>query len=105
MNLPSIISELVKAQNKFNSAAYANCFTDNAEVFDEGKTHNGKAEIENWIDKANKEYKATLKPLDYNENEKILSAETSGTFPGSPVVLKYHFQLSGEYIQSLKITG
>lgn len=104
MNLPNIISELVKAQNEFNSSAYANCFTENAEVTDEGKTHNGKAEIENWIDKANKEYKATMKPLNYNENENILSAEASGTFPGSPIILKYHFQLSDRYIQSLTIT-
>lgn len=103
MNVPNIISEFVKAQNEFDSAAYANCFTENAEVFDEGKTHNGKAEIENWIDKANKEYKATMKLLDYNEN--ILSAEISGTFPGSPLVLKYHFELSDGLIQSLKITG
>lgn len=103
MNLPNIISKLVKAQNEFDSAAYANCFTENAEVFDEGKTHNGKAEIENWINKANKEYKATMKSLDYNEN--ILSAEVSGTFPGSPLVLKYHFELNNGLIQSLKITG
>lgn len=105
MNLPKIITELVKAQNEFNSAAYANCFSENSEVFDEGKTHNGKVEIENWIDKANKEYQATMKPLNYNENENILSAEVSGTFPGSPIVLKYHFQLSDGYIKSLKITG
>lgn len=105
MKLPNVISELVKAQNEFDSAAYANCFTENAEVFDEGKTHNGKTEIEKWIDKANKEYEATMKPLNYNETENILSAETSGNFPGSPIVLKYHFQLSEGYIQSLKITG
>ena len=105
MKLPNVISELVKGQNEFDSAAYANCFTENAEVFDEGKTHNGKTEIEKWIDKANKDYEAMMKPLDYNETENILSAETSGNFPGSPIVLKYHFQLSEGYIQSLKITG
>ncbi|MBM7420538.1 MULTISPECIES: nuclear transport factor 2 family protein [Chryseobacterium] len=105
MNLPNIISELVIAQNEFDSKAYANCFTDNAEVFDESKTHNGKSEIENWIDKANEEYEATMKPLDYNESENILSAETSGNFPGSPIVLKYHFQFSNGYIHSLKITS
>ena len=91
MKLPNVILELVKAQNEFDSVAYANCFTENAEVFDEGKTHNGKTEIEKWIDKANKDYEATMKPLDYNETENILSAETSGNFPGSPIVLKYHF--------------
>lgn len=105
MNLPNIISELVKTQNEFNSKAYADCFTDNAIVFDEGKTHNGKAEIENWIDKANNEYKAVMKPLEYNEKENILSTEISGTFPGSPIVLKYHFEFNDKLIQSLKITG
>ncbi|KXH84992.1 hypothetical protein [Chryseobacterium kwangjuense] len=103
MNLPDIISKLVKAQTEFDSQAYADCFTENAVVLDEGKTHNGKKEIENWIDKANNEFKTVMKPLEYNENENILSAEISGTFPGSPVFLKYHFELTDGYIQSLKI--
>lgn len=46
-----------------------------------------------------------MKPLKYNEKENILSAEISGTFPGSPVILKYLFELSDGLIQSLKITG
>ena len=105
MNLPNIISELVKAQTQFDSHAYANCFTETAVVFDEGKTHNGKTEIRNWIATANSEYKTVMKPLDYNEKENILSAEISGTFPGSPLVLKYHFEFCDGLIQSLKITG
>ncbi|WP_293785294.1 nuclear transport factor 2 family protein [uncultured Pedobacter sp.] len=105
MNLPKMISELVKAQNEFDSTAYASCFTETAEVFDEGKTHNGKAEIESWIDKANKEYHATMEPVAYDEDANILSAKTSGNFPGSPAILKYHFQFSNDLIQSLKITG
>ncbi|MFN1215736.1 nuclear transport factor 2 family protein [Chryseobacterium kwangjuense] len=103
MNLPDIISKLVKAQTEFDSQAYADCFTENAVVLDEGKTHNGKKEIENWIDKANNEFKTVMKPLEYNENENILSAEISGTFPGSPVILTYDFELTDGYIQSLKI--
>ncbi|RZJ44275.1 MAG: nuclear transport factor 2 family protein [Chryseobacterium sp.] len=105
MNLPKIITALVNAQNQSDSHAYADCFTDTAVVFDEGKTHNGKTEIENWITKANTEYKTVMKPLDFNEKENILLAEISGTFPGSPLVLKYHFELSDGLIQSLKITG
>ncbi|WP_343318320.1 nuclear transport factor 2 family protein [Sphingobacterium multivorum] len=104
MNLPNIISELLKAQNKFDSGAYANCFTEDAEVVDEGKKHKGQIEIQNWIDKANKEYGATMTPLDFNEGESILSVETAGAFPGSPVVLKYHFQLFNDRIKYLKIT-
>lgn len=51
MNLPQVIAELVKTQNNFDSVSYAGCFTETAVVFDEGKTHNGRKEIENWIEK------------------------------------------------------
>jgi len=105
MNLSDIITKLVNAQNQYDSRAYADCFTDTAVVFDEGKTHNGKTEIQNWISNANSEYKTIMTPLDYIEKENILSAEISGTFPGSPAVLKYHFELNNGLIQSLKITG
>lgn len=104
MNLPKVITELVKTQNSFDSAAYAQCFSETAIVFDEGKTHNGKTEIEKWIDQSNKEYKATMKPLDYNEKENILSAEISGSFPGSPIILKFHFDIADGKIQHLKVT-
>lgn len=105
MNLPKVVAELVKTQNNFDSVAYANCFTETAVVFDEGKTHNGRKEIENWIEKANKEYQATMKPLEYSEKEEILKAEVSGNFPGSPIVLSYHLEIADELIHSLKITG
>jgi len=104
MNLPNVIAKLIRAQNNFDSAAYAQCFTETAIVFDEGKTHKGKTEIEKWIDKSNKEYKATMEPLDYNEKENILSAEISGSFPGSPIILKFHFEIADEKIQQLKVT-
>lgn len=103
MNLPKVLSELVKAQDLFDSTAYTNCFTETAVVFDEGKTHNGKKEIKNWIEKANKEYQVTMKPLEYSEKEQTLKAEISGTFPGSPLVLTYHYEFRNELIQSLEI--
>lgn len=105
MNLPNVILELIKAQKNFDSHSYAGCFTETAIVLDEENTYNGKNEIENWIDKANKKYRTTMKPLDYNQKESVLSAEISGNFPGSPLMLQYHFELTGDLIQSLKITG
>lgn len=103
MNLPKVIAELIKTQNNFDSAAYANCFTVTAVVFDEGKTHNGRREIENWIAKANQAYQATMKPLEYSENEQTLRTEVSGTFPGSPITFTYHYEFEDGLIQSLKI--
>ncbi|SEM17203.1 hypothetical protein SAMN05421856_101531 [Chryseobacterium taichungense] len=103
MNLPNVVTELIKTQNNFDSTAYANCFTETAIVFDEGKTHNGRTEIKNWIDKANQEYHAVMKPLEYSEAEHTLKAEVSGTFPGSPIVMIYYFEFEDGLIQSLKI--
>lgn len=103
MNLPKAVQELVKTQNDFDSTAYAKCFTETAVVFDEGKTHTGRKEIEQWIDKANKDYRATMKPLEYSETEQTLTTEVSGNFPGSPIKMKYHYEFEDGMIQALKI--
>lgn len=104
MNLPKVVAELVKTQNSFDGVAYAKCFTETAVVYDEGKTYNGRKEIEQWINKANKEYRATMKPLEYSAQEEILKAEVSGNFPGSPIVLNYHLEIKDELIHSLNVT-
>lgn len=106
MNLPKVISALVKAQNEFDSTAYANCFAETAIVHDEGKVHTGRTEIEHWIGESNEKYRSTMKPLGFQENgtSGILSAEVSGTFPGSPLTLKFHFNIVDGFIQSLKVT-
>ncbi|MFT3794269.1 nuclear transport factor 2 family protein [Flavobacterium sp.] len=103
MDLPKVVAALVQTQNNFDSVAYANCFTETAVVFDEGKTHNGRKEIENWIEKANKAYQATMKPLGYSETEQTLTTEVSGNFPGSPITMTYHYEFEDGLIQSLKI--
>ena len=100
MNLPNVVTDLIKAQNNFDSAA---CFSESAVVFDEGKTHTGKKEIQDWIDKANREYKATIKPLGYSEINQTLKTELSGSFPGSPITVTYHYGIENGLIQSLKI--
>lgn len=105
MNLPKVVAGLVEAQNNYDSTAYANCFSETTIVFDEGKTHKGKKEIKNWIEKANREYKTVMKPLEYSEKEHTLKAEISGIFPGSSIVLQYYFELKDGLIKSLKITG
>lgn len=104
MNLPNVINEFLKAKNSFDSVAFAECFSETAIVFDEGKTHTGKKEIEQWIDNSNKQHQDTLEPIDYDEKEDILSAKVTGTFPQSPIILKFHFTITDETIQSLKVT-
>jgi len=106
MNLPKVVADLIKAQNEFDAVTYANLFSETAVVFDEGKTHNGRLEIERWIDHSNKNYQAVMEPLEYTESgtTSILTAECSGKFPGSPVTLKFHFDIVNGQIEHLKVT-
>jgi hypothetical protein len=105
MNLPKVVTSLVEAQNSHDSQAYVACFSESAIVHDEGKTHKGKAEIQQWIEKSDSEYHTELKPLNYKETEteNIMAAEVSGEFPGSPVILQFHFGLANGLISSLRI--
>lgn len=106
MDLPKVIQELVKAQNSADSAAYANLFTETAQVFDEAKTHKGRAAIKAWVAQTTKEYNTIMKPLDFEgtADEGFLKTEVSGTFPGSPLIFTYNFVFEGEQIQSLAIS-
>jgi len=68
MNLPEILSDLIEAQNNFDNVTYANCFSETAVVYDEGKTHKGRKAIELWIKESNEKYQSVMKPLEYTGN-------------------------------------
>jgi hypothetical protein len=107
MNLPKVITNLIEAQDKYDSAAYANCFSETGVMFDEGKIHNGRREIQDWIEEGNQKYKTVMRPLEFAETGTtgVLSSEISGSFDGSPIILKFNFEINDGLIQSLKITG
>lgn len=107
MNLPKVIVELVAAQNNFDSHAYAQCFSETGEMLDEGKIYKGRVAVQQLIEETNKKYQSVMKPVEYTENDtsSILAAEVRGTFPGSPLVLKFHFTIIDGQIQYLNVTG
>lgn len=106
-NLPQVVTNLVKAQNDFDSVAYANCFAETGIMFDEGKTYKGRTEIRDLIAETNKKYRSVMQPLEYiqNGNSGVLYALCSGTFPGSPLTLQFHVEIVNGQIQHLKVTG
>ncbi|KQS32913.1 nuclear transport factor 2 family protein [Dyadobacter sp. Leaf189] len=107
MKLPENIEGLIKAQNESDSTTFANYFTENAIVHDEGATHTGKGEIKQWIEEAVEKYKMQSKIIDFTQTDSkgSLIVEASGDFPGRPGVMHYHIEFDGELISSLKITG
>lgn len=106
MELPQIVERFIETQQIYDSKAFVKCFTETGIVHNECKTHTGKDEIHQWIEHAMEAYKSQLEPLNYQQAESngVLTANVSGTFPGSPIVLKFHFGLKDGLIDSLKVT-
>lgn len=107
MKLPKVVEDLVQAQNNFDHIAYAACFSETGEMLEEGKPYKGRVAIQHLIAETNEKYRSVMKPLAYDESgtSSVLSAEVSGTFPGSPLVLKFHFDIVDGEIQHLTVTG
>ena len=105
MKLPPLIQRYVDASNAHDVKSILGCFTDDAVVRDENATHHGKIDIERWISTTIGKYKFQFKPFSSQErgNETVVSVEVSGTFPGSPIALDYHFAIANDKITSLTI--
>ena len=105
MRPQGVIADLIAAQDKYDSKAFAENFTDDAVVQDEGKTYHGKTEIRQWNEMTNAKYKTKIEPVEVtnSDDKMILTAKISGTFPGSPAMIKYHFEMKDNKITSLHI--
>ena len=105
MNLAPVITSYIDASNAHDVKAIMDCFADDAVVRDENAMRQGKIDIERWATETIQKYKFQFKPLSADERdaETILSVEVSGSFPGSPVTLDYHFTIANDKIQSLTI--
>src|SRR5258705_4351051 len=103
MNLPPVIPRYIEASNAHDVKGIVDCFADDAVVRDENAMRHGKIDIERWATETIQKYKFQFKLLgaDVRGAETILSMEVSGSFPGSPVTLDYHFTIANDKIQSL----
>ena len=105
MKLPPLIQRYLNASNAHDVKSILACFSDNAVVRDENETHCGKAEIDHWVTATIEKYKFQVKPLSSEErgDDIVVSIEVSGTFPGSPISLDYHFTITNDKVASLTI--
>jgi hypothetical protein len=102
--LPPAIAGFFHAHNTGHTGDFASFFTANAVVHDEKCEHRGAA-IKEWIDRAIERYKPQANVLKAASSEDgfTVTALVSGTFPGSPAQLHYHFGLKGDRIDTLRI--
>ena len=104
LDLPKPIAAYFTA-DKHDSEAVAQCFTDNAVVKDEGHTYHGRAAIKQWKADASAKYQYASEPFacERKDGTFVVTSRLTGNFPGSPVNLRFFFELEGERIASLEI--
>lgn len=95
----------------FQSEAYddtqrvADCFTTDAVVTDERRSHQGHDAIRAWKAEAKAAAKYQVTPVSAEpDGERVLVVgRVEGDFPGSPAMLRYLFDLEGDRISGLEI--
>jgi hypothetical protein len=104
VDLPKPIATYFAA-DKADGEAVARCFTPDGVVKDEGHTYQGAAEIKQWKAVTSTKYAYTSAPFASQQQGAIIvvTSRLTGTFPGSPVDLRYFFSLEGDKIASLEI--
>lgn len=105
LSLPHAISTYFAISNGADIAHVKHCFTADAIVTDEGKTHQGHAAIEAWQRAAQAAFEYSVEPVQMLiDGERLtVTSNVAGNFPGSPVVLKQTFVLADDKINTLEI--
>ena len=105
LNLPEPVHAYFVADKGDDAQAFARCFTEHAVVKDEGHTYTGLAAIKQWRVAALAKYTYTSEPFALKEEDgsTVVTSKLTGNFPGSPVDLRFIFELEGDKISSLEI--
>jgi ketosteroid isomerase-like protein len=105
IDLPTPIALYVAAENRGDADALAKCFAEDAVVRDEGRTIKGLDAIKRWKTETTKKYRHTVEPLAsvQKDGKIIVTNRLTGNFPGSPIELRFIFELDGDKIASLEI--
>jgi ketosteroid isomerase-like protein len=110
VQLPTIISRYFDASDARDVDAIVACFTGDAVVTDEGRTHRGRDQIRQWRQDVDAAYEFTVEVLgdtpagtagDLTLHE--VTAHLEGNFPGGTVDLVHRFELRDGLIASLHI--
>lgn len=104
--LPQTITDYLTAHRVRDADRAVACFTGDAVVVDDGKTHHGTAGIHAWLDRSAGEYTYTIELVGAEKtDEEHYTAvnHLEGNFPGGVVDLHYRFTLRDGRIARLVI--
>jgi ketosteroid isomerase-like protein len=104
-NLPAAVKRYLAAANRFDALVAADCFTDDAAVYDEDHDCVGRDAIRGWVAETSSKFHPafTVMRASVNGDDVTLAVAVSGRFPGSPVTLDFMFRLRNGKILLLTI--
>ena len=104
---PEAVRDYLDAAGGDDAAAIARCFDPEGEVRDEGHAYVGREAIGRWAHEARKKYRFTLdvRNVEQAGDATVVTAQVTGNFPGSPIVLRFAFGIAaaGKKIARLTI--
>ena len=105
VSLPAPIEAYFAAVNAHDPDRAVACFAPAAVVADDGHTRIGLDSIRAWIKGAIAQYRMTSDVISTEQTATAtkVSANVSGTFPGSPITFHYTFTTVGDHISTLLI--
>lgn len=94
-SLAPAIAGYIAAANARDSSAVTRFFAEDANVFDEGQHRVGTQAIAQWMEDTAQRFQPRVEVLNVQQRTgKVLVKNLiSGTFPGSPLELRYTFRL------------
>jgi len=94
--LAPAIATYIEATNSRDTSAVAQCFAEDANVFDEGQHQVGTAAIARWMEDTAQRYQPRVGVLkvQHRTGKVLVSNVVTGNFPGSPLELRYTFRLN-----------
>ena len=106
VKLPKAIEAYFDADRSGNPELVANAFTENGIVKDKGEIHRGRDAIRTWMAGESQQYDYTVEPflIATEDGKNVVTAHTVGSFPGSPIDLRFLFVIAEDKVAELEIT-
>ena len=103
--LPKVVAAYFAATNRHDVPAMMATFSQRAVVRDEGREHRGLEAIRQWAEETIGKYDFSIEAEEATETDggTMVTGQVSGTFPGSPLRIRFSFSFDHEKISRLEI--
>src|SRR4051794_40935068 len=103
--LPTAVSRVIEATNAGDGAAFVDAFTADGVVDDWGRVFRGPTEIGRWNEAENTGVHAQFRVQEVAVDGAIVTARLAVSGGGFTGVSTFTFQVDGDRVRSMRITG